>query len=342
MKPAVVFDRRFADHSMGPWHPESPERVLALNRMLEEEAAGTFLPVDPRPATDEEIARVHERAYIDYLRATAGRDSVFLDADTSTGPKTFETAILAAGGFIRLLDFILDGSVRNGFALVRPPGHHAEASQAMGFCFFNNVAVGAEHLIRTRGLRRVLVVDWDLHHGNGTQHAFYSRPDVLYFSTHQVPLYPGTGSVRELGDGPGRGYNLNVPLSAGKGDGDYLHIFRTILSPVASVYRPEFILVSAGFDIAAGDPLGGMMVSGEGFGLLTDALLDMAEESCPGRVAFVLEGGYNLDALREGVREVLRRLGRTGRPPAPGPAVSEATRRELEPCLRAFGEHWKL
>jgi len=342
MKPGVVFDRRFADHSMGPGHPESPERVLALNRMLEEEARGEFLPVVPRPATDAEIARVHEPAYIDLLRSTAGRGPVVLDPDTAAGPKTFETALLAAGGFIRLLDHILDGRAANGFALVRPPGHHAEASQAMGFCFLNNVAVGAEHLVRERGLRRVLIVDWDLHHGNGTQHAFYSRPDVLYFSTHQVPLYPGTGSVRELGHGPGLGHNLNVPLTAGKGDGDYLHVFRSLLSPVAAAFRPEFVLVSAGFDIAAGDPLGGMLVSRQGFGWLADALLDMAEASCPGRLALVLEGGYNVDALTGGVREVLGRLGRTDRGPAAWPAASAATRRELEPCFRAFGDHWAL
>jgi acetoin utilization deacetylase AcuC-like enzyme len=342
MKPAVLADRRFADHSMGPWHPESPERVLALNGMLEQEPAGAFLPVEPRPATDDELARVHERGYIDFLRATAGREAVVLDGDTSTGPRTFETALLAAGGFIRLLDLILDGRAANGFALVRPPGHHAEASRAMGFCFFNNVAVGAEHLIRARGLGRVLIVDWDLHHGNGTQHAFYSRPDVLYFSTHQAPLYPGTGSVGELGDGPGLGRNLNVPLAAGKGDSDYLFIFRRLLAPVAAAYRPDFILVSAGFDIAAGDPLGGMLVSREGFGQLADALLEMAAASCPGRLAFVLEGGYDIEALTGGVREVLGRLGRPERRPAAEPAASEATRRELEPCFRAFGAHWAL
>ncbi|HVP91512.1 MAG TPA: histone deacetylase [Terriglobales bacterium] len=343
MKPAVLYDRRFADHSMGPYHVESPERVLVLNRMLDEEAAGTFLAVEPRPATDEELGRVHERAYIDFLRATAGRDWVFIDGDTSAGPKTFETALLAAGGLVRLLDLILDGGARHGLALVRPPGHHAEASRAMGFCFFNNVAVGAEHLIRRRGLRRVLVVDWDLHHGNGTQHAFYSRPDVLYFSTHQAPLFPGTGAVRETGDGPGRGFNLNVPLAAGKGDADFLYVFRKILGPVAAGFRPEFILVSAGFDIGRGDPLGGMLVSREGFGRLTDAILLASEEWCPGRVAVVLEGGYDLGVLRGGVQEV---LGRLARPSAPGPLPeaepSNATLRELEPCFRAFRPFWSL
>ena len=343
MKPAVLYDRRFADHLMGPGHPESPERILVLNRMLEEEAAGTFLAVEPRPATDEELSRVHERAYIDFIRSTSGRPSVFLDGDTSAGPKTFETALLAAGGFIRLLDVILDGRARNGLALVRPPGHHAEAAQAMGFCIFNNVAVGAEHLVRGRGLRRVLIVDWDLHHGNSTQHAFYSRPDVLYFSTHQVPLYPGTGAVHETGDGPGQGFNLNVPLSPGKGDEDFLYVFRKLLAPVAAQYRPEFVLVSAGFDISRGDPLGGMLVSSDGFGRVAEAVLRMAEASCPGRVAVILEGGYDLEALKSGVKEVLGRLAHPLPAPAgPEPVPSTVTRRELEPCFQMFRPFWEL
>jgi acetoin utilization deacetylase AcuC-like enzyme len=342
MKPGVVFDRRFSDHTMGPYHVESPERVLALNRMLEEEAPGKFVPIEPRPATEEEIAWVHERGYIDFLKATAGRASVFLDGDTSTGPKTYETALLAAGGFLKAIDVIMEGRARNAFALVRPPGHHAEASQAMGFCFFNNVAVGAEYLIRRHGLGRILIADWDLHHGNGTQHTFYSRRDVLYFSTHQVPLYPGTGATREIGEGQGKGYNLNVPLTSGKGDEDFLYVYQKILSPVSAQFKPEFILVSAGFDIGAADPLGGMLVSRLGFGLLADSLLKMAEESCPGRVALVLEGGYDIPTLENGVREVLERLSSPAPASLPDPRVSEATLRELDPCFRVFRDFWEV
>jgi acetoin utilization deacetylase AcuC-like enzyme len=342
MKPGIVFDRRYADHMMGPYHPESPERVLVLNRMLEEEAAGTFVPIEPRPATESELEWVHEKAYVEFIKSTAGRDGVFLDGDTSAGAKTYETALLAAGGVMRALDEVLAGRVSNALALVRPPGHHAEANRAMGFCFFNNVAVGAEHLIHRHGLRRILIVDWDLHHGNGTQHAFYSRSDVLYFSTHQVPLYPGTGATRETGDGPGRGFNLNVPLAAGKGDDDFLYIFRHILGPVAAEYHPEFILVSAGFDIARTDPLGGMLVSREGFGRLADALLAMAAQSCPGRVAVVLEGGYDLAALKDGVQEVLARLSLPSPAPLSEPELSAVTRRQIEPCVQTFREFWRL
>lgn len=349
MKTGVVKDSRYMDHDMGAFHVESPARVEVLNRMLDEDPPIPHLPIEPRPATDEELARVHERGYIDLVRSTAGK-TVPLDMDTTAGPRSFETALLAAGGFLRSLDLIMDGTVRNAFALVRPPGHHAEASQARGFCIFNNVAVGAEHLVRAHGLRRVLVVDWDLHHGNGTEHAFYSRRDVLYFSIHQTPLYPGSGAARDFGDGEGAGCNLNVPLRAGKGDADYLHIFERILAPVAAGYAPEFILVSAGFDIGAGDPLGGMAVTPAGFGLLAASLRRIAERTASGRLAFVLEGGYNLEVLRAGVREVLRTLGAEHDSPSAAvqpaaivvPPPSEALRFELEHPLRVFRGKWDI
>ena len=358
MTTGVVSDKRFMDHDMGASHVESPRRVEVLNRMLEEDPPVPYLAIEPRPATDEEVGWVHERGYIDLVRSTAGK-TVPLDMDTIAGPKTFATALLATGGFLKSLDLIMDRAVRNAFALVRPPGHHAEASQALGFCFFNNVAVGAEHLVRNHGLRRVLVVDWDLHHGNGTEHVFYARRDVMYFSTHQIPLYPGTGAVRSFGRDDGYGYNLNVPLLAGKGDADYLHIFERILAPVAAQFKPEFILVSAGFDIAAGDPLGGMAVTPAGFGLLTASLLAMAERTAAGRLALVLEGGYDLRALRDGVREVLKTLAKRDSPPAggsplptppsggdsPGPAwltASKTLRAELEYPLLTFRRTWDI
>ncbi len=255
MNTGVVIDRRYMDHDMGAWHVESPARIEVLLRMLAEDPPIPYLAIPPRPATVEELGWIHERSYIDFVRSTAGK-TVPMDADTTAGPKTWPTALLAAGGFLESLDRVMDGTVANALALVRPPGHHAEASRAMGFCFFNNAAIGAEHLFRRHGLRRILIVDWDLHHGNGTEHAFYERHDVLYFSTHQSPLYPGTGAARFFGHGDGTGYNLNVPLLAGKTDADYLHIFEKILAPVAAEFAPEFILVSAGFDIAAGDPFG--------------------------------------------------------------------------------------
>jgi len=345
MKPGVLVDRRFRDHDMGAWHVESPARIEVLARLLEEDPPVPYHPIAPRPATDGELARVHEPGYIELIRSTAGK-TVPLDGDTTAGPKTWETALLAAGGFLECLDRIMDGTVPNALALVRPPGHHAEASRAMGFCFFNNVAIGAEHLLRRHGLKRVLIVDWDLHHGNGTERTFYERPDVLYFSTHQVPLFPGTGAVRYFGHGEGFGYNLNVPLLAGKGDADFLHIFERILAPVTDQFGPEFILASVGFDIAAGDPLGRMEVSPAGFGRLTASLVAMAERTAGGRLALVLEGGYDLAALREGVRETLRALAprgpvSSGDSPSPsGPSPS--LRLELEEPLRTFRRKWDL
>jgi acetoin utilization deacetylase AcuC-like enzyme len=346
--PGVVIDRRYMDHDMGGWHPESPARIEVLAGMLEEDPPLPFLPIPPRPATVDEIAAVHERSYIDLIQSTAGK-TVPLDMDTTAGPKSWATALLAAGGVLESLDRIMDGAAANALALVRPPGHHAEASRAMGFCIFNNIAVGAEHLIRRHGLRRILIVDWDLHHGNGTEQAFYERPDVLYFSTHQSPLYPGTGASRFFGHGEGAGYNLNVPLRAGKGDADYLHIFESILAPVAAKFAPEFILVSAGFDIAAADPLGGMAVTPAGFGRLTAVLLKLAERTAGARLAIVLEGGYDLPSLREGVREVLRTLGSGPDRPAParqGPGFPESPspslRLELEDALRIFRKKWDI
>ena len=343
MTTGVVKDRRFRDHDMGAYHVESPHRIEVLNRMLDEDPPLPFLIIEPRPATNEELGRVHEKGYIDYVRSTAGK-IVPLDMDTTAGPKTFDTALLAAGGVLRSLDLIMDGTLRNAFALVRPPGHHAEASRARGFCVFNNVAVGAEHLIRSYGLRRVLVVDWDLHHGNGTELAFYSRRDVLYFSTHQSPFYPGSGAARDFGDGEGLGYNLNVPLRAGKGDADFLRIFEAVLAPIAAEYEPDFILVSAGFDIAAGDPLGGMDVTEAGFGRMTAALMAMAERTAKGRLALVLEGGYGLGALRNGVREVLKTLagGDGPRPTLDKRDNPEALRIELEEPLRIFRRKWDI
>ena len=344
MKPGVVIDKRFMDHDMGAFHVESPRRIEVLARMLAEDPPIPYLAIPPRPATGEELGWIHERGYIDLVRSTAGK-TVPMDADTTAGPMTWPTALLAAGGFLESLDRIMDGTVANALALVRPPGHHAEAARAMGFCFFNNAAIGAEHLIRRHGLSRVLIVDYDLHHGNGTEHAFYERPDVMYFSTHQSPLYPGTGAARFFGKGDGYGYNLNVPLLPGKGDADFLHLYEKVLAPVAAEFAPEFILVSAGFDIAAGDPLGGMAVTASGFGRLTASLMAMADRTAAGRLALVLEGGYALPALRDGVREVLRALagsdGQTERERGRVPS-SASLRPELEEPLQTFRRKWAI
>jgi acetoin utilization deacetylase AcuC-like enzyme len=341
MKTGIVKDWRYVEHNMGAGHPESPERIRAVYETLEKDKElGALTLIPPRAATEKEIAFIHTQEYVEQIKETSGRERTFLDPDTSTSPRSFEIALLAAGGLIEAANRIMDGKVQNAFALVRPPGHHAEASQAKGFCIFNNVAIAAQHLVERRGLRRVLIVDWDLHHGNGTQNAFYSRPDILFFSTHQFPYYPGSGHWSETGQGKGEGFTVNVPLSAGKTDDDFLYIYRKLLSPIAAAYKPEFILVSAGFDIFAGDPLGGMEVSVRGFGLLAGELTDLAGQSARNRLLLTLEGGYNLFGLQDGVRNVLLSLSGQ-RPESPARlSLSASLERELAPVFKVQKEFW--
>jgi len=341
VRTGIVKDGRFAGHSPGPGHVESPERVLALNRMVEESGLPLVL-IEPRPASEKELGFIHDPDYIRLVRSTAGRELTALDADTAASSLSWETARLAAGGAVEAAAAIMEGRVTNALALVRPPGHHAEAGAARGFCLFNNIAIAAQSLVQDRELERVLIADWDLHHGNGTQHSFYSRSDVLFFSTHQYPFYPGTGHWSETGEGRGRGYTLNVPLAPGKTDSDYLFIYRTLLGAAARRFKPQFILVSAGFDIYGGDPLGGMDLSAAGFGALAAELKSLAEELCQGRLLLVLEGGYSLPGLRDGAKEVLLQLTGTGRPSAVRAQASAKTLRELQPVFQVFRQYWDL
>jgi acetoin utilization deacetylase AcuC-like enzyme len=343
MKTGIVKDWRYVEHNMGDAHPESPERIRAIYEMLEEEKGLASLAlIAPRPATEKEIALIHTQEYVERIKETAGRERVHLDPDTSTSPRSYEVALLAAGGLLEAADRIMTAKVTSGFALVRPPGHHAEASQAKGFCIFNNVAIAAQYLIEKWKLRRILVVDWDLHHGNGTQNAFYSRADVLFLSTHQFPYYPGSGHWSEIGEGKGEGFTVNVPLTPGKTDDDFLFIYRRLLSPIAAAYKPEFILVSAGFDIFAGDPLGGMEVSVEGFGAMAGELMDLAQQTAQGRLLMTLEGGYNLFGLKDGIRSVLLALSGQ-RLQSPGQLrMSTSLEREIAPVFRVQKTFWPL
>jgi acetoin utilization deacetylase AcuC-like enzyme len=306
----IVRDPRYLNHFMEPGHPESPERLKALYQMLDEDAMkGRFDVIPPRPATRQEIELFHDPGYIDLVASTAGLPVYRLDMDTSTSAQSYETALLAAGGLIELIGASLDGKVRNGFAMIRPPGHHAERDRAMGFCLFNNIAVGARFAVETRGLDRVLVVDWDVHHGNGTQNAFYEDPRVLYFSIHRYGFfYPGTGGAAEVGRGDGAGFNVNVPLMGRGGDVEYETLFETILRPIALQYKPQLILVSAGFDIHYNDPLGGMEVTEGGFAELVRILMEIAAATAEERLIFSLEGGYSVSGQRDSVREVLKEL----------------------------------
>ena len=308
-KPGIVKDTRYLQHSAGFAHPESPERLAAIYTMLDNPAMSwKFTEIEPREANHTELATIHSSSYIDFIASTAGKDSVMLDPDTATSPETYEIAKLAAGGVCNAIDGVVKGEVDNAFALVRPPGHHAERDAAAGFCIFNNVAIGAMHAILKQGMEKVLIVDWDLHHGNGTQHIFYNDPRVLYFSTHQYPYYPGTGGIDEIGQGKGEGYTVNVPLHSGAGDDAFVKIFHRILKPVAKEFNPELIILSAGFDIYFQDPLGGMKVTTEGFAALARILLNIADDCCSGRLVAVLEGGYNVQGLTKSVKAVLEEM----------------------------------
>jgi acetoin utilization deacetylase AcuC-like enzyme len=305
----LVTDPRFRLHDPGPGHPERPERLLVLEELLATEAFRSLPRIAPRLAEEDEIERVHDRMHVRAIAASEGRACTRYDPDTAASARSFEVARLAAGAAIELADAILDGSVANGFAALRPPGHHAERDRPMGFCLFNNVAIAARHLRVRRGLERVLVLDWDVHHGNGTQHTFYGDPSVMYVSLHQYPFYPGTGGADEIGAGEGTGYTVNVPMPAGCGDAIYRAAFRDLILPIARSFDPEFVLVSAGFDAHRDDPLASMALSAQAFADMTDALVALADECCDGRIMLLLEGGYSLEALRDSVRVVLEHLG---------------------------------
>ena len=323
----LVYDDRFLLHRAPYEHPEHPGRLRAIrDHLIAEGLFERCRRVDARQATNEELEAVHTRDLIDTVRATSGRDFTQLDPDTYACRDSAEAAWLAAGGVAELTTRVVRGELENGIALPRPPGHHAEADLAMGFCLFNNVAIAARAAL-AEGVSRILIVDWDVHHGNGTQHSFWNDPAVLYFSTHQFPFYPGTGAADELGGARARGCNVNIPWPAGMGDADYLAAFDRVLLPIAASFRPELVLVSCGFDAADGDLLGEMRVTPDGFAAMTARVQSLAG----GRCVLVLEGGYNLEAISRSAAACLRALlgekpapKRFGSPGAAGSAVIES------------------
>ena len=286
-------------------HPEHAGRLTRIQELLQStHLAETLTRVPTRPASREQLARVHTRAHLDHVLEMSYRGG-YLDPDTYIRDGSWDAALHAAGGMIALVEKVARGELDNGFALVRPPGHHAEANRAMGFCLFNNVAVAARAAQTEFGLQRILIVDWDVHHGNGTQHIFYDDPTVMFFSVHQYPYYPGTGAKEERGAGPGEGTTVNVPFPGGVGDEDYILVFQRLLVPLARRFRPDIILVSAGFDPHWRDPLAAMEVTLTGFARMAEILLDLARELCHGRIVFTLEGGYDLEALAYGAINTL-------------------------------------
>lgn len=288
----VGFDPLFRDHDPGPGHPESPARAHAIERW----AQGRTAPIPIREATFEELSQVHGPAHLARLEAARGQ-SMALDPDTVTSPDSYDVALRAAGLTVDLFRGVAQGSLQPGLALVRPPGHHATPTQAMGFCLFNNVAVAARALQLAGLAERIAIYDWDVHHGNGTEAIFYQDPTVLYLSTHQFPYYPGTGRPSDRGQGPGEGTTVNAPLSAGASDADILAASEQVLEPAVRAFSPDMILISAGYDAYVEDPVGGLSVTVDGYRTLAGRWRDLAEQICGGRIAGVLEGGYHLDGL---------------------------------------------
>ncbi len=306
----LVYDDIYLKHETPPSHPESPARVTAiLERLKAQRLDSKLIHLEPVLAAQQWLCTIHTPEYVERAKASCESDEGYLDSgDVPIGPDSYETAVTAAGGVLTAVDSVMQGQVANAFCAVRPPGHHALTDRAMGFCIFNNVAIGTRYVQQKYGLSRVLIVDWDVHHGNGTQAAFYDDPNVLYFSTHQWPFYPGTGNPGETGAGDGLNLTINVPLPAGSDDTDYTRAFEEHLRPAAMTFGPDFVFISAGFDAQENDTLGGMKVTPAGFARLTHIVKDIAAKCSQRRLVSVLEGGYGPAALAASAEAHIRAL----------------------------------
>lgn len=302
MKVGYVYDPIYLKHDTGQ-HVENAKRLESIISHLEQTGLKQQLTlIKPRAASIKELSTVHQEEYISHIRDVAQRGGGWLDPDTVMSPDSYEAALYAAGGTIRATEAVMNGEVDSAFALVRPPGHHATSQQAMGFCLFNNVAVATKYALSKYNLERIAIIDFDVHHGNGTQEAFYDNPQVLYLSTHQYPFYPGTGDIKETGSGAAKGTKVNIPLRAGCGDNEYLQVYEQVVIPVARRFNPQFILVSAGYDPHWADELAMMQITTTGFAQMVKIIKQLADELCSGRLVFSLEGGYNLKALATSVK----------------------------------------
>ncbi|NIN01699.1 MAG: SUMF1/EgtB/PvdO family nonheme iron enzyme, partial [candidate division Zixibacteria bacterium] len=302
-KTGFVYDDIYLEHKTTIGHPEAPLRLVAIVERLK--ATGLYsqlFKLSPKHVSSEWLTAVHTPEYVERAKESCEGSAGYLDSlDVPISPKSYEAALAAVGGVLSAIDAVMEKKVTNAFCAVRPPGHHALKDMAKGFCIFNNIAIGTHYVQKKHGLSKILIVDWDVHHGNGTQAAFYNDPSVLYFSVHQYPFYPGTGSEAEKGGGKGLNYNINVPLPAGSGDADYVRVFKEKLEPAALAFSPDFVLISAGFDAHKDDLLGGMKVTAQGFAELTQIVKAIAEKCCEGRLVSVLEGGYHPDGLAASV-----------------------------------------
>lgn len=320
----VVATTRIHEEHDDEQHPEQAARLRAIHRAIEASELGSlFRTIEAPPANEKLIRAVHDQRMVDRVRWVSQQGGTWLGPDTYTTSGTWDAALASAGAAVRVVEAVASGEARNGFALIRPPGHHATPSQSMGFCMFNNIAVAAHHAVCNLGKHRVAIVDYDVHHGNGTQDIFYEDGQVLFVSSHAfgAAYYPGTGAVQDVGIEAGYGTNLNVPLPFGAGDYAIRHAYEQVVFPALRHFQPDMILVSAGYDAHWADPLGPLNMSVSGYSWLAQHLIHEAETVCDGRIAFILEGGYNLDVIAASVVETLRAL--VGEEPGPdllGPA----------------------
>jgi acetoin utilization deacetylase AcuC-like enzyme len=310
LKTGFLYGDIYLKHETGSGHPERPERLTAIVARLKQNGLlNELVALKPVPASTDWLRTVHTQEYIERVRKDCQGGSGYVDSpDSPASADSYQVALNAVGGVQSAIDAVMEGKIQNAFCAIRPPGHHALKDKAMGFCLFNNVAIAAKYIQQKHKLAKVLIVDWDVHHGNGTQAIFDEDPTVFYFSVHQSPFYPGTGSAEDKGVGKGLGSKFNVPLPAGCGDADYRKAFEERLKPAAAAFKPDFVLISAGFDAANGDTLGGMKVTPQGYAELTRIVKGIAEASCHGRLVSMLEGGYNTEALAASVEAHVRVL----------------------------------
>jgi acetoin utilization deacetylase AcuC-like enzyme len=338
----LVHSDRFAEHRPPPGHPERVERAEVMHAVAAAWKQRGRIVYAPRNATREELARVHSNAHLAAIDNTAGR-AVSLDPDTYTSPESRDVALVAAGAAIGAVDTIVQDRATRVMALVRPPGHHAERDRAMGFCLYNNIAAAAAHAVAL-GMERIVIVDYDVHHGNGTQWIFYEDPRVLYISTHQYPFYPGTGAAEDVGRGKGAGFTFNVPLEAGATNGDYEDVFKALVVPVIDQFRPELVMISAGYDAHERDPLARMRLTTAGYAVLTKALCDAADRHCHGRIVAITEGGYDLTALKACLESTVALLdgAPVPQPSDPPRPSTQRSRTAIAQVRSAQGKYWKL
>jgi acetoin utilization deacetylase AcuC-like enzyme len=335
----LLTDPLFLKHNPGRAHPENPARLSSILGVLARAPVAGTQVGQPRSATEAELAAVHTPELREYLQGLAGEEAQ-IDPDTRASPDSYDAAVLAAGAGVQAVQEVMEGRARNAFALVRPPGHHAEPGRAMGFCLFNNVAIAAE-AARRHGAERVLVLDWDVHHGNGTQAAFWERRDVLYQSVHQYPYYPGTGAPHEVGVGAGEGFTVNCGIPGGATDADYGAIYQELFLPIAEAFRPQLVLVSAGFDPHRSDPIGGMMLTERGFAAMCSAMKALADSVCGGKLVLLLEGGYSLEGLSQSVHACVEVLAGRGDSFPDGTTTTDA-KHALARSREALRPYWPM